>query len=123
MALTLETVMRNTIADAVGAVFNSGTIDITSAADVLLATLTFGATAFAGSVAGVNTANAITKDSDIDATDTAAKCKFKTSAAALQMTGSCTVTGGGGQITFPTLSFVQHAECSMVSLTITCPAS
>lgn len=123
MALTLETAMRNAIADAAGTVFDGGTITITTAADAVLATLTFAGTAFLGSVAGVNTADAITPDSDINATGTAAKCKFYATGASLRMTGTCTVTGGGGDITFPTLSFVEHAVSSMVSLTITCPAS
>jgi hypothetical protein len=73
----------NSAADAVTALANSGfikvydgaqpaTADTAITTQVLLATLTFGATAFGSAVAGVATANSITSDSAADATGTAA---------------------------------------------------
>ncbi|MDP9265223.1 MAG: hypothetical protein M3O91_03770 [Chloroflexota bacterium] len=70
-------------ADAMAALCNNGFLDIYDGAQpatadtavgaqVKLARLTLGATAFAAAVAGVATANAITQDSSADATGTAA---------------------------------------------------
>lgn len=72
----------NTKVDALAALLNSGFIDIYDGtqpvtadtaigAQVKLARLTFGATAFAAGSAGVAAANAITQDSAADATGTA----------------------------------------------------
>ena len=123
MGLTLETALRNVIADAVVDLLNSGTIDITTSGDVVLATVTFGNPAFGDAAIGVATANAITKDSDCDAAGTAAKMKVKNSGGTLQFTGTVTVTGGGGDCQLNTVSIVQHAELSISSMTVTCPAS
>ena len=73
----------NTEADALAPLLNTGWIriydgaqpatgDTAIAAQVLLAELRFGATAFPAAVAGVLTANAITADSSANATGTAA---------------------------------------------------
>jgi hypothetical protein len=72
----------NAAADAVCALANTGYLriydgtqptnaDTALGAQVLLAELRFGATAFAGAVAGMATANAITADSSANATGTA----------------------------------------------------
>lgn len=74
---------RNAKLNAIRADFNSGFLDIFSGsqpadpdtaigAQVLLASLTFSATAFPVAALGVLTANAITQDSSADATGTAA---------------------------------------------------
>jgi hypothetical protein len=79
----LSDVGVNAKVDAVCALCNSGklriydgtqpaTADTDIVAQVLLAELTFGATAFAGAVDGVATANAITADSSANASGTAA---------------------------------------------------
>lgn len=80
----------NAANDAQLALLNSGTIEIYDGAQpatpltaittqVLLAVLTFGATAFAASVAGAALANAITNDSDANATGIPAWARLKKS--------------------------------------------
>jgi hypothetical protein len=84
MALTpkLSNVAANAEADAVCVLANSGklriydgtqpaTADTALSGQVLLAELTFNATAFGAASAGVATANAITQDASADATGTA----------------------------------------------------
>lgn len=78
----LTNLAANTEADALATLLNSGKLriydgtqpatgDTAITSQVLLAELTFNATAFGASVAGVLTANAITQDSSADATGTA----------------------------------------------------
>lgn len=71
--LVLENVAVNAEADALAALANSGYLRIKSAADVLLAELRFGATAFAGAVAGLLVANAITGEDSAPAAGVATK--------------------------------------------------
>lgn len=79
----LSNAVANAQANALGALCNNGFIDIydgaqpTNAdtgigAQVLLASLVFGATAFGSAAAGVITANAITADASANASGTAA---------------------------------------------------
>jgi hypothetical protein len=79
----LSNVAANAEADAVCVLANSGklriydgtqpaTADTALSGQVLLAELTFNATAFGAASAGVATANAITQDASADATGTAA---------------------------------------------------
>lgn len=81
--LKLGNAAANAEADAIGALLNGGYLRIYDGAQPagpdtavstqnLLAELSFGATAFGGAVAGVITANAITKDSSANAGGTAA---------------------------------------------------
>lgn len=95
----LSNAAANAAANAVTATLNSGFLRIydgTQAADadtaigaqVLLAELTFNATAFAGAVNGVATANAIVSDSSANATGTATWFR------ALQSNGTSVVFDG-----------------------------
>src|SRR5467141_2554110 len=88
-----------TLADTMAALLNTGyiriydgtqaaTADTAVGAQVLLAELRFGATAFAGSVNGVATANAITADSSANNTGTATWFR------ALKSDGTTTVFDG-----------------------------
>ena len=129
MALTISTAARNAIANAFCALLNKdstdGTIVITTSADVVLSTLTFADTAFAGAIAGVATAGTIASDADAAATGTAAKMKLYSGATvpALVATGTVTATGGGGDLELSTVSIVQHAQVQISAMTVTCPAS
>jgi len=79
MAITHSTAVRNAATDAVVDLIDvggAGTLEILDDA-VVLAILTFSATAFGASAAGVATAAAITPDASANATGTADKFKIK----------------------------------------------
>jgi hypothetical protein len=115
-------------ADALAAMLNGGTLkiydgtqpataDTAVGAQVLLATLTFGNPAFGSAVNGVATANAITSDSDADATGTATWCR------ALKSDGSVVCDGSVGtasaNLILNTVSIVIHAAVSCSAYTLT----
>ena len=123
-------VQANAACDAMTALLNSGTVklyaigagvpataDTAIGAQPLLATLTLGNPAFGAASNGVATANAITKDSDADATGDAAFFRILTSGGVVAHQGLCGVSGC--DLNMPTVSIVQHAEVSITSLTIT----
>jgi len=85
MTLSVAVAQKNAMLTTYAALFNTGQLKIYDAtggvpanadtalgSQVLLGTLTFGATAFPAPSAGSMTANAITQDSSADATGTAA---------------------------------------------------
>ncbi len=94
--------------------------DTTLGAAVLLAELTFGATAFPAASGGVLTANAITQDSAADAGGTAS---FARLFEADGTTPFCDLSVGtsGAEINFQTLTFVQGLVVQVTSLTISLP--
>lgn len=122
---------RNAMLDAIKAHFDSGKIRIYSgtrptdadtalSGNTLLAELTFGATAFPSSSAGVLTANAITSDSSADATGTASFCRvFKSDGT----TALCDLSVGTSatEVVLNTVSIVAAAVVSCSSFTITNP--
>ena len=101
----------------------SGTIptdaDTAVGAQVLLATLTFSATAFGAASNGVATASAITSDTSADATGTAAWARIASGAGTTQM--DVTVGTTGEDINFNTVSFVTGATVAITALTYTQP--
>lgn len=121
-SFTLGSAIRNTLADTVGTALNSGFIkfyawDGTNQT-TLLATLTFGNPAFGSAVNGTITANAITPDSDIDATGTAALADITTSAGVVVL-DNLTVGTSGTNIVLTTTSLVQHATLSLSGFSYT----
>lgn len=85
----------------------------------LLATLTFGATAFGGASNGVATANAITSGTCVR-TGTASFIRvFKSDNTTVIGDGDCGTSGS--DINFPTLSFVLNEVISCSSCTLTQP--
>ena len=119
-------------ADAVCALLNGGKLRIYDGAQPatpdtpittqqLLAELTFGSPAFGAAVAGVATANAITKDSAADATGTAGWFRALTSGNAPVYDGE--VGTSGADLNLDTVAIQQNAEVSITSLTYTQPAS
>jgi len=83
----------------------------------LLAELTFGSPAFPAAVAGLITMNAITKDSDADATGTAAffRCTESDGTTGL-MDGTVGTTGC--DLNLDSVAIQQHADVSVTSFTI-----
>jgi hypothetical protein len=119
---------RNAAVNAVTALCNSGFIEVYSgtrpatpdtalSGNTLLATLTFGSTAFGAGSSGVATANAITSGTAA-ATGTAAWARIYKSDGTT-VVGDCNVGTSGSDINFPTLSFVSGETISCSSLTLT----
>lgn len=86
----------------------------------LLATLTFSTTAFGAASSGVATANAITSDTNVDASGTAAHFRIKNAAGTVITQG--TVGTSGADINFDSVTFVAGGTAAISSLTITQPA-
>ena len=119
---TLATATRNASLNAITALLNNGTLVFTTSGDVEVATLTFGATAFATAADGVATANAITSDTSATG-GTIAKYKLVSSGAATIISGNVTLTGGGGDFQAASLVISASQTVAVGSLTITMPAS
>jgi len=87
------------------------TANATLGAAVLLAEGTLGNPAFGAAVDGLVEANAITKDSDADATGTAQFYRlFKADGITPMGDGTCGVTGSGSDLEMPTVSIVENGE-------------
>jgi hypothetical protein len=93
--------------------------DTALGAQVLLATLTFSATAFGAASNGVATASAITSDSAADATGTATWARIANGAGTTQL--DVTVGTSGEDINFNTAAFVTGATVAITALTYTQP--
>lgn len=122
---------RNAMIDNFCANLNNGFIDIYDGsqptncdtalgAQVKLAHLGFGATAFAGAASGSASANAISADTAADATGTAAWATFTTSGGVRQL--DCSVGAAACDINLNTTSIVQNANVSISALTISMAA-
>lgn len=129
LAPKLANVAANAAADAVTALLNSGKLriydgtqpatgDTAITTQNQLAELTFNATAFGAAVAGVATANAITSDTDADATGTATWFRaFKSDGTTAVYDGS--VGTSGCNLNLNSAAIQQHAQVSVSSLTYT----
>jgi hypothetical protein len=94
------------------------TADTSLGAAVLLAEGTMGNPAFGSASNGLLTANAITKDSDADATGTAQFYRlFKADGTTPMGDGTCGVTGSGSDLEMPTVSIVIHGEVTFPTFT------
>lgn len=94
------------------------TADTTLGAATLLGELTLGNPAFGSASNGLITANAITKDSDADATGTAQFYRLFASDGTTPMgDGTCGVTGSGSDLEMPTVSIVLHGEITCTGFT------
>lgn len=132
---TAALAMCNALVDLVDGGAGAGTLGVrtgsapanceTADSGTLLATLTFSDPAF-GNAADIApgaraTASAITADSSIDATGTAAHFRIYDSNSVCVMQGS--VGTSGADINFNAVAFVTGAECAITSLTVTVPES
>lgn len=139
VACSISTAARNAACDAIVDLVDAGTPPgllkiydatggvpaITSAisTQVLLGTLTMSTTAFGSASTGVATAATITQDSSADATGTAAFFRITNAAGTAIIQGTCTATGGGGDLVLVTTSIVATQPIQITSLTFTVPAS
>lgn len=86
----------------------------------LLAELRFAATAYASQVNGLITMNALTSDTDADASGTAQWYRALESDGTTPISdGTCGVTGGGFDMEMPTTTIAQHQTVSCSSFTHT----
>lgn len=128
---TLSNLAASAAADAVVDLADSGyiriydgtkaaTADTAIGAQVLLAELRFGATAFGAAANGVATANAITSDSSANATGTATWFRvLKSDGTTVLWDG--TVGTSGADLNLNTTSIVAGAAVSISSMTYTQP--
>ena len=135
MASNLQesTTTQNAMVDALTVLANTGyiriydgvqAVDANTAvvAQVLLAELRFGATAFGASSSGTATANAISDDASANATGTASWFRvLKSDGTTVLWDGS--VGASGADLNLNTVSIVASATVSITSLTFTHPAA
>jgi hypothetical protein len=130
MAVTHETAVRNTIADAVVDLVDTGTaspnlgyIEFQTSGDVEVATLTFANPAFGAAASGTATANAITSDTNATG-GTVAKFAVYDSDGTKLFSGSVTATSASpqGDITLSSVSVGASDTVSMSSLTYSAPS-
>ena len=133
--LKISEVAANAAADVIGALLDGGSLRIYSVGSgrpanpsvditdqVLLAELTFGSPAFGAAVAGVLTANAITSDSDANATGTAAWYRAAPPGSPDQgvVDGSVGTTSDF-DLTLATTAIVEHGTVPVTTFTLTMP--
>jgi hypothetical protein len=135
MAIAISTSARdgacNAIVDLIDAGSGAGTLAIrtgaapatpaTADSGTLLATLTMSDPAFGNSSTGTATASAITSDTNVDNSGTAAHFRIKDSDANVIIQG--TVGTSGADINFNSVTFVAGGTAAISSLTVTVPAS
>lgn len=125
-AITHSTTVRNTVADTILALINTGAaspsngllIFDASGSPSELAVLQFGNPAFGSAAAALATANAITACPSANG-GTVATFRITNSSGQTIITGSVTATGGGGDITLNSVSLSAGQQVSMTSLTYT----
>lgn len=96
----------------------------TAATGTLLATLTLSDPAFGAATTAspaVATASPVTSDLSADATGTAGWCRAYDSTGVAVIDGSVTATGGGGDMTFDSVSFVVGGIIALTLWTISLP--
>jgi hypothetical protein len=132
--MQLAALGRTTAINAVAALMNSGMLRIYSsdAADpdsaatgTLLAELSFGSTAFQSATDdGTNAsavANAITQDSNANASGTAAHWRSFNSSGTMVLKGTVSGTGGGGELQLNNTAIVSGGIVSISSMTLRAP--
>lgn len=89
---TKNAALRNKMADDFGALFNSGTIKIRTAADAVLVTFTLGATAFGAATAGKISASGTPIEATASAAGTAANAILESSTSTYVLSGLTVAT-------------------------------
>lgn len=127
----IESVAQSNAAnDARATAYNSGTIECRTGARVaiasepsgtLLGTLTFAADAFGDSNNRTMTAASITADSSADSAGTIGHIVCKSSGGTILSCHTATLTGGGGEAIFESLTTEVGKAISITAFTITQP--
>ncbi len=129
MSLTISVARKNAMLDTLLDSLNSGTINIYSgtrpatpdtalSGNTLLASLTFGSTAFAAATGGTKTANAITQDSSADNTGTATFFRaFQSNGTTAVIDGSVSTSGADMNINSTAISAGAAVSCSSMVIT------
>jgi hypothetical protein len=120
MSLIYNTATRNELAAAYGNLFNSGTLEIRTAADAVLATISLPATAFGSPSAGQIAKNG-TWSATASASGVAAKAVFISSDTL--KTAEETVGETGAAITIDNEDIVSGGTVTISTYTYTVPAS
>ncbi len=124
-AVTHPTAVRTAIADLVvdrlDAGAGAGTLEFQTAGSVEVATLTFSDPAFGAAASGTATASAITSDTNATG-GTITKFVAQDSDGTDVFLGSCTATGGGGDITLSSVVISAGQTVAVTSLTYSAPA-
>lgn len=115
---TLSTDGRNLLANAIADALDSGDVQFQTSGDVGVATCAFAATAFGAAAAGVVTAAAISDDTNATG-GTIEHATLLQSDTTPLVELTCTATGGGGEITLPSLSIGSGDTVSVSSLSLT----
>lgn len=137
-ATRLSTAVRNAMVDGMvdlaDAGSGAGTVEIrdgsqpagpasSASGTTLLATLTLGDPAFGAASGGTATAASITGDNSADASGTATWFRVKDSSGNALWDGSCSESGGGGDMILDDTDIVMGGEVNISSWTVTQPAS
>lgn len=123
---------RNAMLDAVRTSANSGLLriydgtrpangDAALSGNTLLATCTMNATAFPAASGGVLTANAITSGTAVATSTPTFARLFQSDGTTVICDFSVTITGGGGEVQFPSLSFSVGLTVGLTTCTLTIP--
>lgn len=134
MALSLNISLRNLLANAFGAHFDSGFLrvyDGTAPADAdtaigaqnLLAEVTLPVDSFAAAATGAVAKNGTWEDNDINLSGTAAWFRLADSLTGEVLQGTVTATGGGGDMTVDDVAFVAGGVFTVTGFTVTMPAA
>jgi hypothetical protein len=122
MAVVHDTQTKNLIVDTVCNTLDSGaTIELMTAANVVLATITLDSNSFAAAVAGEAVANGFPKSATIAVAGTLTKFQIKDSTAVPRIFGTITVTGGGGDIELTSVIYAISEIVTINSLTYRVP--
>lgn len=126
MAITHGTATRTAIADTVvdrvDAGGGAGKLKIRDASNVVLAVVALPATAFGAAVAGAAALLGVPlSDLAIDADGTAANFLITDSADVTIIAGNVTATGGGGDLTVDSVTFIAGRVFTVTGFTYTAP--
>jgi hypothetical protein len=134
MAIAISTAARNAAVDGVTALLNVGgagslvirtgaapATPATADSGTLLATCPLNATAFGAASSGTATANAITSDTNVDASGQAGHFRLKNNAGTVVMQGTC--GQGSGDLSFDEDDLVAGGTVAITSFTISIAAS
>jgi hypothetical protein len=122
MAVVHDTQTKSLIVDTVCNTLDGGaTIELLTAANVVLTTIALDNDAFAAAVTGEAVANGFPKTGTIAVAGTLTKFQIKDSTAVARIFGTITATGGGGDIELTSVAYVISEIVTLNSLTYRVP--